>query len=86
MLAGHRFEHMCFVEDDRIIIRKDADIRHAECQVREEKGMVGNDQLGILEPASCGIIETAFMRGAVSAHAVSAVADHFIPNPTQRFE
>ena len=80
MLAGHRFDHVGFVEDHHVVVGQDAGPLAAERQIGEKQGVIDDQDLGVGDPPPGAVVETVVVGGARPAHAVAVVAGHFVPH------
>ncbi len=51
-----------------------------ERQVAEEQRVIDDQDLGVLHAPAGGVVEALFVRRTLAAHAVAAVAGHFVPH------
>ena len=79
MLGRDVLHRMCLVEDHVGVGREEPRSSDPQRQITEEERMVADQDVGILHPASCRLIEALVMGGTSTAHAVPAVALHVIP-------
>ena len=71
---------MCLVEDHDIRIRQKARTGASQCQIAKKEGVVDDQDPRMIDATARLIIKTVFVGGAISAHAVAAIAGHFIPD------
>ena len=80
VIGGDGFDGVGFIEDDGFVIGQDAATIASESEVREEEGVVDDEQVGVPDAASCGVVEAVGVSGAFFAEAVTVVAEDFVPH------
>ncbi len=80
VICGDGFDGVGFVEDDGFVIGQDAATIAAECEVREEESVIDDEQVGVPDAASCGVVEAVGVSGAFFAEAVTVIAEDFVPD------
>ena len=80
VVAGDRFDRVGFVEDHDVVVGQDADAGPPQGEVAEEQRVIDDEDLRVLHAAAVLVVEALVVRRAAAAHAVAAVAGHFVPH------
>ena len=80
VLAGDFFECLGLVQDHQVVVGDDRRTLPAQSQIREEQGVVHDDELGILGPAPGLLVEAVAKIAATMAHAIAVLAAHLVPH------
>ena len=84
VIAGHRLQRVGLVEDHDVVLGQHADALHAQGQVGEVQGVIDHQDLGMAHPPPGLVVEACGVGGTFAAHAVGAVAGHFVPHRGRR--
>ena len=84
VFLGDVFDGVGFVENDVVVLGQDADAFALKNQVAKEDGVVGDDDVGGVEPAAGAPVKAAGEVGALAAFAVAVFALDGLPDLGRR--
>ena len=80
MLGRDIFDGVGFVEDDRVVRREHAEALSPQREVSEEHRVIDHENVRVLHPPTCGLVEALVVRRAALTHAVFTVGLDLVPN------